>query len=80
MRIDDATKIFGLRFNALLSAVLCVVGVAMFIRYGRKPAPVTVAGPDAAGADAADSDVAGAGVAGDDVSGDDVARRDGAGE
>jgi prolipoprotein diacylglyceryl transferase len=36
LRIDDATKIFGLRFNALLSAVICVISTVVFIRLGRK--------------------------------------------
>ena len=35
LRVDDATKIFGMRFNALLSAVLCIVSVALFARFGR---------------------------------------------
>lgn len=39
LRIDDATKVFGLRFNALLSAVLFVVGCALFVRFGRRRVP-----------------------------------------
>jgi prolipoprotein diacylglyceryl transferase len=39
LRIDDATKIFGLRFNALLSAVICVVATFCFVRLARKPRP-----------------------------------------
>ena len=39
LRIDDATKIFGIRFNLLLSAVLCVVGIVSFVRLGRKRNP-----------------------------------------
>jgi prolipoprotein diacylglyceryl transferase len=39
LRIDDASKIFGVRFNLLLSAVLCVFGVAWFVWLGRRPAP-----------------------------------------
>ena len=35
LRIDDATRIFGVRFNLLLSATLCVGGVAWFARLGR---------------------------------------------
>ena len=35
LRIDDATKLFGMRFNALLSAVLFVVGAVLFVRFGR---------------------------------------------
>jgi prolipoprotein diacylglyceryl transferase len=46
LRIDDATKIFGIRFNLLLSAALCVVGTVSFVRLGRKrnPALSTPAG------------------------------------
>ena len=38
LRIDDATKLFGMRFNALLSAVLFVVGAVLFVRFGRTTA------------------------------------------
>ena len=31
MRSDPATKLFGVRFNALLSAVLCVIGAVWFV-------------------------------------------------
>jgi prolipoprotein diacylglyceryl transferase len=34
LRIDDATKLFGLRFNALLSAVICVISTVVFVRLG----------------------------------------------
>jgi len=34
LRIDDATKLFGLRFNALLSAVICVIATAALVRLG----------------------------------------------
>jgi prolipoprotein diacylglyceryl transferase len=37
MRIDEASKIFGLRFNAVLSAVLCIVATICFIRLARMP-------------------------------------------
>jgi prolipoprotein diacylglyceryl transferase len=37
LRIDAATKIFGLRFNALLSAALCVVSTIWFIHLARMP-------------------------------------------
>lgn len=37
LRIDKATKIFGLRFNALLSAVLSIVATIWFIRLARRP-------------------------------------------
>jgi hypothetical protein len=36
LRIDEATRIFGIRFNLLLSAVLCVFGAVWFVRLGRK--------------------------------------------
>jgi prolipoprotein diacylglyceryl transferase len=42
LRIDEASKIFGIRFNLLLSAALCVVGIALFVVWGRRdetPAP-----------------------------------------
>src|SRR5262249_36609747 len=39
LRIDDASKIFGIRFNLLLSAVLCVLGVVWFIWLGRHSTP-----------------------------------------
>jgi prolipoprotein diacylglyceryltransferase len=40
MRVDPASKIFGIRFNLLLSAVLCVVATVWFVRLerGRNPA------------------------------------------
>ena len=37
LRIDDATKLFGLRFNLLLSVALCVFGIAWFVWLGRRP-------------------------------------------
>ncbi len=42
LRVDDASKLFGFRFNALLSAVLCFVGIVTFIRFGQQP--IVVAG------------------------------------
>jgi prolipoprotein diacylglyceryltransferase len=39
LRIDDATKIFGIRFNLLLSVVLCIVGVVWFVWLGRRAQP-----------------------------------------
>jgi prolipoprotein diacylglyceryl transferase len=36
IRIDDATKLFGVRFNLLLTIVLCVVGVVWFVWLGRR--------------------------------------------
>ena len=42
LRIDDASKIFGIRFNLLLSAALCVLGVVLFVVWGRRDeVPVT---------------------------------------
>ena len=37
LRIDDATRIFGVRFNLLLSIVLSVFGTSWFIWLGRRP-------------------------------------------
>jgi prolipoprotein diacylglyceryl transferase len=37
LRIDDATRIFGIRFNLLLSIVLCIFGTLWFIWLGRRP-------------------------------------------
>jgi prolipoprotein diacylglyceryl transferase len=36
MRSDPATKLFGVRFNALLSAALCVVAAACFVVLARR--------------------------------------------
>ena len=36
LRIDKATRIFGIRFNLLLSAVICVGAAAWFIALGRR--------------------------------------------
>jgi prolipoprotein diacylglyceryl transferase len=36
MRSDPATKLFGVRFNALLSAVLCIVATAWFVVLSRR--------------------------------------------
>jgi prolipoprotein diacylglyceryl transferase len=36
MRIDPASRIFGIRFNLLLSAVLCMIASIGFIRLGRR--------------------------------------------
>jgi len=40
LRIDDASRIFGVRFNLLLSAALSVLGFVMFVLFGRRPLPV----------------------------------------
>ncbi|MCU1428618.1 MAG: prolipoprotein diacylglyceryl transferase [Actinomycetia bacterium] len=37
MRVDPASRIFGIRFNLLLSAVLCVAFSAWFVILGRRP-------------------------------------------
>jgi prolipoprotein diacylglyceryltransferase len=39
LRIDDATRIFGIRFNLLLSACLCVFGAVWFVWLGRHSQP-----------------------------------------
>ena len=36
LRIDDATRIFGVRFNLLLSIVLCIFGTVWFVWLGRR--------------------------------------------
>ncbi len=36
LRIDDASKIYGIRFNLLLSAALCVAGSVWFFYLGRR--------------------------------------------
>jgi prolipoprotein diacylglyceryltransferase len=36
LRIDKATQVFGIRFNLLLSAAICVGAVAWFIALGRR--------------------------------------------
>jgi prolipoprotein diacylglyceryl transferase len=41
LRIDDATRIFGVRFNLLLSIVLSVFGMLWFVWLGRRPQPQT---------------------------------------
>jgi prolipoprotein diacylglyceryl transferase len=48
MRSDPATKVLGVRFNALLSAVLCVIATVWFVTLARRPATAdasTGAGP-----------------------------------
>ena len=39
MRVDPASKIFGVRFNLLLSAILCVGATVWFVRLGRTRRP-----------------------------------------
>jgi phosphatidylglycerol---prolipoprotein diacylglyceryl transferase len=39
LRVDDATKLFGVRFNLLLSVVLCVGSTIWFVWLGRRRAP-----------------------------------------
>jgi prolipoprotein diacylglyceryl transferase len=36
LRVDPASKVFGIRFNLLLSAALCVIGIVGFVRTGRQ--------------------------------------------
>jgi len=60
LRIDDATRIFGVRFNLLLSIVLCVFGTLWFVWLGRRPQPASpavqsVAAPSVAVSDEPDS-------------------------
>jgi prolipoprotein diacylglyceryl transferase len=47
LRIDDATKVFGVRFNLLLSVVMCIFGIVWFVWLGRRaknPAPEMASG------------------------------------
>jgi prolipoprotein diacylglyceryl transferase len=37
LRVDPASEVFGVRFNLLLSAVLCVAAAAWFVVLGRRP-------------------------------------------
>jgi prolipoprotein diacylglyceryl transferase len=43
LRVDPASRIFGIRFNLLLSAVICVIGTISFVRLGRRPEPSPIA-------------------------------------
>jgi prolipoprotein diacylglyceryl transferase len=36
LRVDPASELFGIRFNLLLSAVLCAGGIVAFLWYGRR--------------------------------------------
>jgi prolipoprotein diacylglyceryl transferase len=47
LRIDDATKLFGVRFNLMLTIALCVFGWIWFIWLGRRPERRPEATPDA---------------------------------
>jgi prolipoprotein diacylglyceryl transferase len=39
LRIDDATRLLGVRFNLLVSIILCLVGTTAFVMLGRRPRP-----------------------------------------
>jgi prolipoprotein diacylglyceryl transferase len=41
LRIDNATRIFGVRFNLLLSIALSVFGAIWFVWLGRRPQPAS---------------------------------------
>ncbi|HEY3833826.1 MAG TPA: prolipoprotein diacylglyceryl transferase [Acidimicrobiia bacterium] len=57
LRIDKATRVFGIRFNALLSAALCIIATIVFVRLSRRePTPAT---PLRAGASTASASTAG---------------------
>jgi prolipoprotein diacylglyceryl transferase len=45
LRVDPASKIFGVRFNLLLSAALCVGATVWFVQLGRRGKPPAVADP-----------------------------------
>ncbi|HEX5613587.1 MAG TPA: prolipoprotein diacylglyceryl transferase [Acidimicrobiia bacterium] len=40
LRVDPASELLGVRFNALVSAALCVFGIVWFLRLGRHGEPV----------------------------------------
>ena len=46
IRIDKATRVFGIRFNALLSAALCIGFTIAFIRLGRRQPEPALATPE----------------------------------
>jgi prolipoprotein diacylglyceryl transferase len=50
LRVDDASRVFGVRFNLLLSAGLCVFGIAWFVWLGRRPQPAVNAATPASDA------------------------------
>jgi len=43
LRVDPASRIFGIRFNLLLSAVICVIATIWFVRLGRRAEPSPIA-------------------------------------
>jgi prolipoprotein diacylglyceryl transferase len=47
LRVDPASRIFGVRFNLLLSAALCVVATVWFVWLGRREPLATTPGGDA---------------------------------
>jgi phosphatidylglycerol---prolipoprotein diacylglyceryl transferase len=46
LRIDDATRVFGVRFNLLLSIVLSAFGIVLFVWLGRRPPAATADAQD----------------------------------
>jgi prolipoprotein diacylglyceryl transferase len=50
LRVDPASKVFGVRFNLLLSAAICVASAAWFVVLGRRGAPGALEPPVTAGA------------------------------
>lgn len=48
LRIDSAERIFGIRFNLLLSIVLSVFGAVWFVWLGRRPQPAASDAPGVA--------------------------------
>jgi prolipoprotein diacylglyceryl transferase len=45
LRVDDATKLFGIRFNLMLSVVLCVGSTIWFVWLGRRAPGATEPAP-----------------------------------
>jgi prolipoprotein diacylglyceryl transferase len=59
LRIDPSEKLFGLRFNAWVSALICIGSAAWFVwlgRHGKPYAPVATPAPAEAGSQAASPD------------------------
>jgi prolipoprotein diacylglyceryltransferase len=49
MRTDDANHILGLRVNAWVSILVLLLGVGLFVWYGRRPSdpePAAAASPE----------------------------------
>ncbi len=56
LRVDPASKIFGIRFNLLLSVVLCIAGAIWFVWLGRNSPVAASAQPHTPPSPTADAD------------------------